>query len=69
MKQPQISSLSSQILIKEIKKSQLALNQGSSPHQSFQQIQQTMQCVDVFDQALRDEDQNEHTLISFQIFD
>jgi hypothetical protein len=34
-------------------------------HQSFQQIQQTMQRANVFDPALTNEEQNEHTLYSF----
>jgi hypothetical protein len=38
-------------------------------HQSFQQIQQTMQCFDVFVPALTNEEQNEKKLFPFQIFE
>jgi hypothetical protein len=37
--------------------------------QSFQQIKQTMQRVDVFDLVLINEEQKEHTFFLFQIFD
>jgi hypothetical protein len=36
-----------------------------SRHQSFQQIEETMLCVDVFDRIFTNGEQNEHTLLSF----